>query len=339
MGKVRYHAPLGSKGERKKSMAGNETNGRNRAGRRDGAPRDARRDQRARERESYTKQVAVRLAAEIDRACDQCRRIEGMPTPVAKTATEDEQPRVPEVCVVDADACAAILENGRGRAQFCDLAVLDFGSYANPAGGFDKGFMGFEQSLCEHSFLYNVLSQQRDWYVENRRRNINCELYRDRALVVPAVRFARDRLHAYADVVVLAAPNVRRARSEYNMSDEQLADAMRERIRFALAIADSLGHEKLIMGAPGCDASGWDASVVAEMLREELASGEHVATKVVFAVKRERFNQNFERMEHAFAAFPAKNENSYEDARARRDAAAQAQVQDDDDDDWRAYLK
>ena len=64
-----------------------------------------------------------------------------------------------------------------------------------------------------------------------------------------------------------------------------------------------------------------------------------MATKVIFAVKRERFNQNFECMEHAFAAFPAKNKDSYEDARVRRDAAAQAQVQDEDDDDWRAYLK
>ena len=221
-------------------MASTNTNGRNRAGRRDGAPRDGRREQRAREREAYTRQVGERLAAEIDRACAQCQRIDGAPASVAKEATEGEQPRLPEVRVLDTDACAAILENGRGRAQFCDLTVLDFGSYTNPAGGFDKGFMGFEQSLCEHSFLYNVLSQQRDWYGENRRRNINCELYRDRALVVPAVRFTRDRLHAYADVVVLAAPNVRRARSEYNMSDEQLADAMRERIRFALAVADNL---------------------------------------------------------------------------------------------------
>ena len=325
-------------------MASTEMNGRNRGGRRDGAPRDGRRDQRAREREAYTKQVGERLAAEIDRACAQCQRIEGMPAPVAKAAVEvgedAAQPRVPEVRVVDADACATILENGRGRAQFCDLVVLDFGSYTNPAGGFDKGFMGFEQSLCEHSFLFNVLSQQRDWYAENRRRNINCELYRDRALVVPAVRFTRDRLHAYADVVVLAAPNVRRARSEYGVSDEQLADTMRDRIRFALAIADGLGHEKIVLGAPGCDASGWDASVVAEMLREELAGGEHVATTVILAVKRERFNQNFERMAHAFETFPAKNETSYEDVRAARDAAAQAQVQeDDDDDDGRAYLK
>ena len=320
-------------------MASTETNGRNRGGRRDGAPRDGRRDQRAREREAYTKQVGERLAAEIDRACTQCQRIEGMPPSAAKVVAEDEQPRVPEVRVVDADACAMILENGRGRAQFCDLTVLDFGSYANPAGGFDKGFMGFEQSLCENSFLFNVLSQQRDWYAENRRRNINCELYRDRALMVPAVRFTRDRLHAYADIVVLAAPNVRRARSEYSMSDEQLADAMRDRIRFALAVADSLGHEKLVLGAPGCDTSGWDASVVAEMLREELASGEHVATTAILAVKRERFNQNFERFAHAFETFPAKNEISYEDVRARKEAAQAQAQEDEDDDDWRAYLK
>ena len=66
---------------------------------------------------------------------------------------------------------------------------------------------------------------------------------------------------------------------------------------------------------------------------------EHVATTVIFAVRRERFNQNYERLAHAFETFPAKNETSYEDVRAHEEAAQAQAHKDDDDDDWRAYLK
>ncbi len=246
---------------------------------------------------------------------------------------------VPTVRVVDQNSVSAILEMGRGRAQFCDLAVLDCASFTRPGGGYEAGYMGQESELCDESYLYSVLAAKRDWYAENRRRNINCELYRNRALVVPAVRFSRGKVHAYADVIVAAAPNAKRARSEYNVKDKALADAMRDRIRFVLAVADTLGHEKLILSAFGVGQFGWGAEQVAEMMREELATGTHVAKDVVIAVRRDRFTEDFERFEHAFVAFPAKNEESYEDVRARRAAAAAAaEPEDDEDDDWRKYL-
>ncbi len=161
--------------------------------------------------------------------------------------------------------------------------------------------------MCAESFLYNVLEKQGDWYGENRRRNINCELYRNRGLVVPKVRFTREKLHAYADVLVVAAPNARRSRQEYHVKDEVLVRAMRERIRFALDVVDALGHKKVVLGAWGCGVFGWEADVVAELFREELAAGAHGVEQVVFAVPRDRFNDNLAQFEHAFAAFPDKN--------------------------------
>ena len=86
---------------------------------------------------------------------------------------------------------------------------------------------------------------------------------------------------------------------------------------------------------------GWDASVVAEMFRAELASGAHGLEEVVFAIPRTRYDDNLARFEHAFAAFPEKNEESFADAQARAAAAAAQATQDDDDedeDDWRKYL-
>ncbi|MCF6413350.1 TIGR02452 family protein [Collinsella tanakaei] len=283
----------------------------------------------------HIEQMAARYAKEIEQAQQGTVRYDGAP------AHEVEEGRVPQVSVVDADAVAVVLENGRGRAAFCDLAVLDFASFVNPAGGFSRGAAGQEQSLCRESYLGNVLETFGDWYAENRRRNLNCELYRNRALVVPTVRFGRGKIHAYADVVVAAAPNARRARSEYKVSDEVLADAMRDRIRFVLDLIDARGIKKAVLGAYGCGAFGWDASAVAEMFRAELALGTHALEEVWFAIPKTRYDDNLPRFEHAFACFPEQNGESYSDmqaARAKAAADAAAEAAAEEEDDWRKYL-
>lgn len=257
---------------------------------------------------------------------------------------EDTASVLPEVTVLDASATQAVLDNGRGYAQFCDMAVLAFASFTNPGGGYIQGYLGQEATLCADSYLYNVLDKQRKWYGENRRRNINCELYRNRALVVPAVRFDRNHVHAYADVIVAAAPNAKRARQEYRVGDDALLDALRDRIRFVLAICDELGREKLVLGAWGCDNNGFDAEAVAELFREELASGDFKVKQVFFAVPSTRWDEDLAKFEHVLANFPERNEESYAQVAARAAAAraaeqAQAAAEDDeDDDDWRKYL-
>lgn len=274
-------------------------------------------------------------AAEVEAAVD---------TEVAPEPAEEPAAALPEVTVLDASATQAILDNGRGYAQFCDMAVLAFASFTNPGGGYIQGYLGQEATLCADSYLYNVLDKQRNWYGENRRRNINCELYRNRALVVPAVRFDRNHVHAYADVIVAAAPNAKRARQEYRVGDDALLDALRDRIRFVLAICDELGREKLVLGAWGCDNNGFDAEAVAELFRKELASGDFKVKQVFFAVPSTRWDEDFAKFEHVLANFPERNEESYAQVAARAAAAraaeqAQAAAEDDeDDDDWRKYL-
>lgn len=314
-------------------------NGRN-GGTRGNGRENPKREARKKAAEQHTADVAARLAKDIARSLEGVTRYEGMPS------VEVAEPCVPDVTVVPLDSVAAILENGRGYAQFCDLAVLDFASFVNPGGGYIRGGLAQEEALCTESYLYNVLNEQRDWYGENRRRNINCELYRERALVVPAVRFERGKMHAYADVVVAAAPNAKRARADYHVSEETLAASMRDRIRFVLAIIDALGREKAVLGAYGCGVFGWDAEQVAEMFREELASGSHGVKQVIFAIPRTRYDENLAKIEHAFSAFPEAPATSYADA-ARAAAAAKAAEEsarttraedDDDEDDWRKYL-
>lgn len=185
-----------------------------------------------------------------------------------------------------------------------------------------------------------MLSEKGGWYAENRRRNVNCHLYRNRALVVPRVRFERDGYHSYADVIVAAAPDARRAREEYKVADEALAAALADRVRLVMAVADALGHERLVLGAFGCGVFGWDAETVAEAFRAELAGGGHVAREVVFAVPRGRADENLEVFEHALATFPEVNATPYV-SRAERAAEAEraaSEVAEDEEDDWRKYL-
>lgn len=304
---------------------------------------DAVEEQVAEESEAAEAETAEVASAETEVTAEPAPAEEATETESAPAA-EEPAPVLPEVTVLDASATQAILDNGRGYAQFCDMAVLAFASFTNPGGGYIQGYLGQEATLCADSYLYNVLDKQRKWYGENRRRNINCELYRNRALVVPAVRFDRNHVHAYADVIVAAAPNAKRARQEYRVSDDALLDALRDRIRFVLAICDELGREKLVLGAWGCDNNGFDAEAAAELFRKELASGDFKVKQVFFAVPSTRWDEDFAKFEHVLANFPERNEESYAQVAARAAAAraaeqAQAAAEDDEDeDDWRKYL-
>ena len=300
-----------------------------------GGNRSDRRDNLASKAKRHVADVERRFASEVAASVASLRVYDSMPSPKV------DEPCVPTVTVVDEDSVSAVLSRGRGLASACDLAVLDFASFVSPGGGYIRGAMAQEEALCSESTLYPALESQKAWYAENRRRNINCSLYRNRGLVVPRVRFDREKFHSYADVIVVAAPYARSAREEYRVSEDAMKSAMRDRIRFVLAIADDLGHEKLVLGAFGCGVFGWDAEVVAEMFREELASGTHAATEVVFAIPRGRRDENLDRFGHAFAAFPEGNEAAYV-TRAEKAAAAAAEQADADgeeeEDDWRKYL-
>ena len=290
-----------------------------------------RREARAAAARAHIADVGARFGKDVARSLEELRTYEGRPAVQAEGC-------VPTIEVVDQDSVAAVLARGRGLASACDLALLDFASFTNPGGGYDRGAWAQEEALCAESTLFNVLREQKAWYAQNRSRNINCELYRNRGLAVPKVRFEREGYHSYADVIVVAAPNARRARENYKLDDKTLVSAMRDRIRFALAIADDLGHDKLVLGAFGCGVFGWDASVVAELFREELAGGAHVARQVTFAIPKGRFDENLPKFSHAFAAFPAANDEPYVKPQERPRPQAKPVEEEEDEEDWRKYL-
>ena len=299
--------------------------------RRDNGRNNDRRMERTAAAVKHIAEMDAKYGKDIERSVAELKVYDGMPKPQVEGA-------LPTIAIVDQDSAAAVLERGRGLASACDLALLDFASFVNPGGGYERGAWAQEEAICSESTLYNVLRTQKSWYGQNRSRNINCELYRNRGLVVPKVRFEREGYHSYADVIVVAAPNAVRARQNYRIDDDTLVKAMRDRIRFVLAIADELGHDKLVLGAFGCGAFGWDAAVVAELFRAELATGTHVATQVTFAIPKARFDENLPKFQHAFAAFPAKNDEPYRKPAAEPRRVERVEEDDEDEEDWRKYL-
>ena len=63
--------------------------------------------------------------------------------------------------------------------------------------------------LCADSYLYNVLDSSANGTVRTVAATSTASFTANRALVVPVVRFDRNHMHAYADVIVAAAPNAK----------------------------------------------------------------------------------------------------------------------------------
>ena len=222
------------------------------------------RDVRAFRAKQHTAEMAARYGREIDNAVSDTkiyRYIRGK-------AGEFQIPaiRYPEtaVSVVAADAVSAVLQHaGTGKT-----AVLSFASYRNPGGGFLVGSMAQEEALCHESFLYNVLTEFRDYYDVNA-RDTNRGLYRDTALYTPGVVFRRNAETAVCDVITCASPNWRAARNR-GVTHEENARALTARIRFILNVAAEQKVDALILGAFGCGVFAQDPREVAEIFADAL---------------------------------------------------------------------
>lgn len=317
---------------------------------RQSSPRNQR-DQRAQSAKQHVATMEKRFSAEIARSKEGIVRFDSLKA--AKAAADKAQAQnaaeknAPHLTFLRADSVQAVLEHGRGIASQCDLTVLDFASFTHPAGNFEQGFFGQEQALCAASTLANVLKTQTSWYKQNQTSNVNCELYKNRALIVPKVRFERDNYHSYADVLVVAAPNAVRATSQYHIDAATQFSYLKDRMQFMLACAAASKKPKLVLGAWGTGAFGWDAQTVATALFEALIASPYTLEQVILAVPQQRNNEHDDIFEHVFAHFPTANPDPYLCREEREHQAQiaqrsyQADQPDDDEDeeeDWRKYL-
>lgn len=135
------------------------------------------------------------------------------------------------------------------------IAVLNFASAKNPGGGFINGAMAQEESLAASSCLYNTLIAHETYYKNN--RACNTMMYTNHAIYSPDVVFFRDGsfrlLEKPVTASVLTLPAVNMGQVLLKGEDAALAkQAMRERMKLALAIFASQKCSHLILGAYGC---------------------------------------------------------------------------------------
>lgn len=167
-----------------------------------------------------------------------------------------------------------VMETDTVSALFSDCisntTILNFSSYKNSGGMFYEGSSAQEEMLCHESFLYNVLKEFTEPFYEQNKKQLNRALYKNNLLYSPDVLFIRDDNRQYANVITCAAPNKEAAQKYQNVSNLEVNNAMRERIRRILYVAYINDTSRLILGAYGCGVFGNDPHDVATIFKEEL---------------------------------------------------------------------
>ena len=178
------------------------------------------------------------------------------------------------------------------------VAVLNFASYKNPGGGFIQGSKAQEECLCHESFLYNVLDKFRGSYYWWNNQHKNNALYLNRALYTPDAIFTHNEEEFKCDVITCAAPNKTTAQKYRNVSDANVANALKSRIKFVLDVAEDNYVDTLILGAYGCGIFGQNPIEVATIFKDFLDTTHKYFGKVIFAIPNGRDNNlsTFERV-------------------------------------------
>lgn len=193
------------------------------------------------------------------------------------------------------DSAKSVFAHNSGKT-----AVLNFASYKNPGGKFFEGSVAQEECLCHASNLYNVLSECGHYYDWNKKHN-NKALYTDRAIYLKDIVFIDESVCVYgtdptvlkADVITCAAPNYYAAGKYANVSNDENEEALAQRIKFVLDVAEDNGVETLILGAFGCGVFGQDAMVVAKYFKKYLNKYNYHFKNVYFSIYDRTHHGNY----------------------------------------------
>lgn len=165
-----------------------------------------------------------------------------------------------------------------------DIMVLNFASYKHPGGGYIKGMMAQEESLCHNSNLYQVLSSfERSYYAWNN-LHLNGGFYLNRALYSPGIVMGNGK----CNVLTCAAPNASRMKRYKTREEEKNRLALVSRVLFLLNIAAVNKQETLILGAYGCGVFKQNPEEVAKLFWYCLNNTHKgVFKRVIFAIPDE----------------------------------------------------
>ena len=168
------------------------------------------------------------------------------------------------------------------------IAVLNFGNYKNAGGRFLLGGQSQEETLCQNSYLYNVLSAfDKDYYQVNQRKVNKC-LYTDAALYSPDIKFfllddiPNQPFNNSVDVLTCSPPNIYASNKYYSLYGKYRS-IIKERLKFIKAICELNGVEIFIAGAWGCGSYDGMADLLAAQFLYLFQTSSTIE-KIIFAI-------------------------------------------------------
>lgn len=143
------------------------------------------------------------------------------------------------------------------------VCVLDFASYTNPGGGFLKGSLSQEESICRMSGLYPILESNSFIYKKRKNKGFT-PLYDDDFIYCKDVPFMVMNKKIYkADVLVAAAPNCKSYLAMKDSNDTVSTETLLNRMEKIYLLPARYGVTVLLLGAFGCGVFGNDVITVA----------------------------------------------------------------------------
>lgn len=174
------------------------------------------------------------------------------------------------------------------------VAVLNFASYFNPGGGFLKGAIAQEESLCHISGLYNVLCELEIYTARSAKEKVAPE-YEDEIIYSPGVPFSQDYKVdgdiVLADVLSCSAPNCNRVPIA---QIEQYKKAIEKRVLGIYTEPYLHGCSTLILGAWGCGVFKNDPVLIASAFKEMNERFSSLYKKVIYAIPNVQIYRVFE---------------------------------------------
>ena len=149
-----------------------------------------------------------------------------------------------------------------------NIAVLDHVCFKEPAPMFLKGYSGIEESLCQNSELYNILTSidMANFYKYNS-KNLNKGLYLNRGFYIEDVKFNNGKTF---NIIGATSPN-REMQIRYKRFTEiENDEALYSRLDFILSIAAINNVDILVMSSFGCNVYKQDINKVSSFLKELL---------------------------------------------------------------------
>ena len=237
------------------------------------------RDSRAEKAKEHTKEMEKGYTDSIKKAFWGSKLYYGRDSFGIKTYSRFQEPT--EIRVVKSDTVTALFKHTNIKDN---VALLNFASYKYAGGGFIKGSLAQEESLCHASTLYNVLKDMDDVFYEEHRKDLNSGLYQDEAIFSPYIKFFESGYKSREVSVITCAAVNRGAAKKKGVTDSEVSRAMETRINFIMDIAVEREVDTLILGAYGCGVFGNSPYEVAGYFSQYLTEHSNAFKKVVFAI-------------------------------------------------------